>query len=145
MEKYCDLHLKSKGKLEAFAARILFLGGFMNQRKAKEMEKTILKLDFEKRRRNNRKQQEEIRKKAKTLVAQTLKTIANAQKGLEARRQLAQANNPQNVLKKGFTLTLDKENRAIKSIKEFIQKDSATLRFHDGSTGIKKNNREEDK
>ena len=78
-------------------------------------------------------------------MAQTLKTIANAQKGLEARRQLAQANNPQNVLKKGFTLTLDKENRAIKSIKEFIQKDSATLRFHDGSTGIKKNNREEHK
>ncbi len=145
MEKYCDLHLKSKGKLEAFAARILFLGGFMNQRKAKEVEKIILKLDFEKRRRNNRKQQEEIRKKAKTLVAQTLKTITNAQKGLEAHRQLAQANNPQNVLKKGFTLTLDKENRAIKSIKEFIQKDSATLRFHDGSTGIKKNNREEDK
>ncbi len=145
MEKYQDLHLKSKKNIEAFAALILSRVNILDQREVKQVEKTILKLDFEKRYRDNRKQQEEIRKKAKIMVTQTLKTFANAQKDLEAHRQLVQANDPQNVLKKGFTLTLDKENRAIKSIKEFNRKKSATLKFHDGSTGIIKNKREEDK
>ncbi len=136
MEKYQYLHLKSKKNIEAFAAQILSRIGLLNQRDVKQVEKTILKLDFGKRRRDNKKQQEEIRKKAKTLVAQTLKIFASAQRDLEARRHLVHANNPQNVLKKGFTLTLDKENHVIKTVKEFNQKKSGTLKFHDGSTEI---------
>jgi exodeoxyribonuclease VII large subunit len=145
MEKYQSLHLKSKKNIEAFAALILSRVNILNQKEVKQVEKTILKLDFEKRYRENRKHQEETRKKASILLAQTLKTIANTRKDLEAHRQLIQANDPQHVLKKGFTMTLDEENRAIKSVKAFNRKKSATLKFHDGSTGIIKNKREEDK
>ena len=136
MGKYRDLILKSKKNIGAFAAQVLSKVGILNQRDVKQVEKTILKLDFEKRRRDNRKKQEEIRKNAKTLVGQTLKIFTSAQKDLEARRHLVHANNPQNVLKKGFTLTLDRENQVIKTVKAFNQKKSGTLKFHDGSTEI---------
>jgi len=136
IEKYQDLNFKSKKNIEAFAVQILSRVGILNQREVKQVEKTILKLDFRKRRRDNKKQQEEIQKKAKTLVAQALKIFTSSQKDLEARRHLVHANNPQNVLRKGFTLTLDKGNQVIKTVKEFNQKRSGILKFHDGSTEI---------
>jgi exodeoxyribonuclease VII large subunit len=136
MGKYRDMIVKSKKNIETFAAQVLSRVGILNQRDVKQVEKTILKLDFEKRRRDNRKKQEEIRKNAKTLVGQTLKIFTSSQKDLEARRHLVHANNPQNVLKKGFTLTLDRENQVIKTVKAFNQKKRGTLKFHDGSTEI---------
>jgi exodeoxyribonuclease VII large subunit len=133
-----ELLIKNKANIESLAAIILSRVHTFNQQEVKQMEKTILKLDFEKRRRVNQKQQEEIRKKARNLLAQVLKTITNVQKNVEARMQLVQASNPDQVLKKGFTLTLDEEKRVIKSVNEFNQKQKATLKFHDGSTSISK-------
>ena len=66
-----------------------------------------------------------------------------AQKEINARCQLVQASDPQQILKKGFTLTLDKEDRVIKTLEEFNRKESATLKFHDGSAEIIKKNKEE--
>ena len=133
-----ELLIKNKATIESLAAVILSRVHTFNQREVKQTEKTILKLDFVKRRRVNQKQREEIREKARGLLARVLKTITNVQRDVEARMQLVQASNPDQVLKKGFTLTLDEEKRAIKTVDEFNQKQKATLKFHDGSTKIKK-------
>jgi exodeoxyribonuclease VII large subunit len=133
-----ELLIKNKANIESLSAVILSRVHTFNQREVKQMEKTIFKLDFEKRRRVNQKQQEEIREKARGLLVRVLKTINNVQRDVEVRMQLVQASNPDQVLKKGFTLTLDEEKRVIKSVNEFNQKQKATLKFHDGSTKIKK-------
>jgi len=131
-----ELLIKNKANIESLAAVILSRVHTFNQREVRQMEKTILKLDFEKRRRVNQKQREEIREKARGLLARVLKTITNIQKSVEARMQLVQANNPDQVLKKGFTLVLDEEKRVIKTVDEFNHRQKATLKFHDGSTKI---------
>lgn len=137
-----ELLIKNKSNIESLAAVILSRVDTLSQREFKQMEKTILKLDFEKRRRVNQKQREEIREKARSLLAQVQKTITNVQRNVEARMQLVQASDPHQILKKGFTLTLDEEKQVIKSINEFNQKQKATLKFHDGSTKIIKDNEE---
>jgi exodeoxyribonuclease VII large subunit len=133
-----ELLIKNKANIASLAAVILSRINTLNQREVKQMQKTILKLDFEKRRRVNQKQREEIREKARSLLTQVLKTITNVQKNIEARIQLVKASDPHQILKKGFTLTLDEEKHVIKSVNEFNQKQEATLKFHDGSTKIKK-------
>ncbi|MGD2092703.1 MAG: exodeoxyribonuclease VII large subunit [Candidatus Aminicenantes bacterium] len=133
-----ELLIKNKANIQSLAALILSRVDALNQREVKYMEKTILKLDFEKRHRVNQKQREDIREKARSLLTQVLKTITNVQKNIEARIQLVKASNPDQILKKGFTLTLDEEKRVIKSVNQFNQKQEATLKFHDGSTKIKK-------
>lgn len=135
-----ELLIKNKSNIASLAAVILSRVDTLNQREVKQMEKTILKLDFEKRRRVNQRQREEIREKARSLLTQVLKTITNVQKNIEARMQLVQASNPDQILKKGFTLTLDEEKHVIKSVNEFNQKQKATLKFHDGSTKVIKYN-----
>ncbi|MDQ1353270.1 MAG: Exonuc protein [Acidobacteriota bacterium] len=116
----------------------------LRQRELKQVEKTILKLDFEKRRRDSLKQQEEIRRKARNLLAQALKNFNDAREDIRVRKQLVQANDPQNILEKGFTLTLDEGNRVIKSLKEFMQKERAILKFHDGAARVKNESKKEE-
>ncbi len=131
-----ELLIKNKANIQSLAVVILSRVYTFNQREVKQMEKTVLKLDFEKRRRANQKQREEIREKARGLLARALKTITNVQRNVKASMQLVQASNPHRILKKGFTLALDEEKRVIKSVDEFNQKQKATLKFHDGSTSI---------
>ncbi|HLP61874.1 MAG TPA: exodeoxyribonuclease VII large subunit [Candidatus Deferrimicrobium sp.] len=138
LEKIRDIHFKNKKNIEISAAAVLSRTITLNRKEVKQVEKTISKLDFEKRRRDSRKQQEEIRRKARNLLTQALKNLNDAQKDLAVRRQLVQANDPQNILEKGFSLTLDEANRVIKSLHEFEQKESAILKFHDGAARVKK-------
>ncbi|MCP5102991.1 MAG: hypothetical protein GY950_06420 [bacterium] len=143
LEKGRDSRSRSRKDIGTMAGLVLSRAGTVNQRECLQMEKTISKLDFEKRGRDNRVQQEEVRRKARNLLAQALKNLSDAQKTMDARRELAQASDPRNILKKGFTLTLDEENRVIKSSKEFEQKKHASLKFHDGSVEITKRKTEE--
>jgi len=143
VNRYRDLHLKSEKHIGSITALILSRIHVLNQRELKQVEKTILKLDFEKRRRDNRKQQKEVRQKARFLFSQSVKKINDSQKDINARCQLVQASDPQQILKKGFTLTLDKDNQVITTLKEFKRKESAILKFHDGSTKIKKSKENE--
>jgi exonuclease VII large subunit len=108
------------------------------QRERKQVEKIIAKMDFEKRRNLNISQQEDIREKARRLIVQVQKIIDNVRNNLVSQIHLIQASNPHQILKKGFTLVLDKDNRVIKSVNEFNQKQEAILKFHDGSTNINK-------
>ena len=100
------------------------------------MEKTIGKLDFEKRDRDNFHRREDIGRNARTLIALALRNTDQSRRGLDARVQLVRASDPVNILKKGFTMTLDKENRVIKTVTDFDREKSATLKFHDGSAEI---------
>jgi len=143
VNRYRDLHLKSEKHIGSITALILSRIHVLNQRELKQVEKTILKLDFEKRRRDNRKQQKEVRQKARFLFSQSVKKINDSQKDINARCQLVQASDPQQILKKGFTLTLDKDNQVITTLKEFKRKESAILKFHDGSAKIKKSKENE--
>ncbi|NIM14959.1 MAG: hypothetical protein GTO45_23585 [Candidatus Aminicenantes bacterium] len=137
-KNYQDLQFKSRQDIQSLAASILTRTNILQQREANQVKKTIAKLDFEKLYRNNRQQQEGIGKTVQSLLIQGLKKINTTQKALNAYTQLVQASDPQQILKKGFTLTLDEKNRVIKSVKEFNQKKEATLKFHDGTTEIKK-------
>jgi exonuclease VII large subunit len=142
VNRYRGLHLKSEEHIRSITALIRSRLHVLNQRELKQVEKAILKLDFEKRGRDNRKQQEELRQKSRFLFSQALKKLNHSQKDINAGCRLVQAGDPQQILKKGFTLVLDQENQVIKSLETFKEKESATLKFHDGSTGIKKNKEE---
>ncbi len=131
-----DLHLRDKKNITRLTRSILARAGSLNRREVRQVEKTVGKLDFEKRDRDNLQQREHLRQNARTLVARALKNADHTQRGLETRVQLVRAMDPRNILKKGFTLTLDEENRVIKTVTEFDRKKSATLKFHDGSADI---------
>jgi len=100
------------------------------------VEKTMGKLDFEKRDRDNLRRREDIRRNARSLIALALRNTDQTRRGLDARVQLVRASDPLNILKKGFTLTLDEGNRVIKTVTDFDREKSATLKFHDGSAEI---------
>ena len=136
--KYRELLFKHKENLRSSAALILSRVHTFRQREVKLVEKTITRLDFSRRQRYHRKEQEEIRKKARVVLAQALRKINFTGKDLKALGQLVKASDPHQVLKKGFTLTLDEENRVIASLEVFNRKEGAVLKFHDGSTTIKK-------
>lgn len=131
-----DLHLRDKKNITGFTRSILARTDTLNRREVRQVEKTVGKLDFEKRDRDNLRRREDIRRNARTLIALALKNTDQTRRGLDQRVQLVRASDPRNILKKGFTLTLDEENRVIKTVTDFDRKKSATLKFHDGSAEI---------
>jgi exodeoxyribonuclease VII large subunit len=137
-KNYQNRQFKSRQDIQSLTASIFTRTNVLHQREVNQVKKATAKLDFKKLYRNNRQQQEGIRKKTQSLLTQGLKKINTTQKDLNTHSQLVQASDPQQILKKGFTLTLDEANRAIKSVKVFNQKKEATLRFHDGTTKIQK-------
>lgn len=145
LEQSVSYTVRDQGRrITVLTRQLLEKTAALRQRELKQVEKTILKLDFEKRRRDSRKQQEEIRHKARNLLAQALKNFNDAREDIEVRKQLVQANDPQNILEKGFTLTLDEADRVIKSLKEFVQKERAILKFHDGAARVKNESKKEE-
>jgi exodeoxyribonuclease VII large subunit len=138
VESCVGLYVKNKKNIAGLTGLVLARGRVQNRREIGQVQKTIGKLDFDKRYRDNLKLREEITRNANTLLSLSLKYIAGARRDIEARTQLARASDPQSILKKGFSLTLDERNRIIKSLSDFEQHESATLKFHDGSTGIVK-------
>lgn len=145
LEQSVTYTVRDQGRrISVLTRQLLEKTSMLRQREVKQVEKTILKLDFEKRRRDSRKQQEEIRHIARNLFAQAQKNHNDAREDIGVRRQLVQANDPQNILEKGFTLTLDDGNRVIKSLREFEQKESAILKFHDGAARVKKDSKKEE-
>ena len=104
----------------------------------KQIEKTILKIDFAKRVRVNREQVRDIRHIGRDILRRTGRTVLEKEKTLQSLADLIKASDPENILKKGFTLTLDGEDRVIKSLVEFGKTGAGRLRFHDGIVKIKK-------
>ena len=98
-------------------------------------------MDFIKQVRENKKRKTEIFKRSDDLIASALKILKESRKDLDSHMQLVKASEPLEILKKGFTLTLDEDQKIIKSVKEFNRKGRATLKFFDGRSGIKKENK----
>ena len=97
-----------------------------------------MRLDFEKRRRDNQKQKDALLKYAAAVLDGAKKKVAADSERITARMHLVKASDPQNVLKKGFSLVMDENNRVLKSVDQFNRKGKAVLTFHDGAVKIKK-------
>jgi|GEM_PF-1511650 len=147
IRKSLDLRLKNRHNIRNLTAVVRARILSLHHRERKQIEKTILRLDLKKQQRKNRQLLELLRDKARYLMDSSSKKILETDKNLQNYRDLVRASDPQNILKKGFTLTLDEENHVIKTAKQFHQRhtDTATLRFFDGTVSIRKNqdNREE--
>jgi len=128
----------SSGKkgIELFASIILSRIAAIRKRESIQMEKAIAKLDFKKIDRYNQKKQKYILSNIRNLFSTSHRKINLSLKTLEDRIQLIKANDLHQILKKGFTLTLDQHNRVIKSLREFQDQDSAILKFHDGTVWV---------
>lgn len=144
------LQLKHHHQINTMTGNIISRAGLINRRETGQVHKTIQKMDFDRRLRLNRQQRGEMAKRANTALATAARVLNNAAGDLETRTRLVKASDPQHILKKGFTLTLDENNNVITTVKDFEGKQKAVLRFHDGTAPItldsqqkKKNNREE--
>jgi exodeoxyribonuclease VII large subunit len=109
----------------------------LRKREEKQIGKTILRIDFQKRIKENETSKTEIHHLAQSVIRQSKRVILDKEKNLQNRIDLIKASDPDNILKKGFTLTLDRDDRIIKTLKEFNKTQNTRLRFHDGMIKIK--------
>lgn len=70
------------------------------------------------------------------LKSTTLMLLQEQKHGLESKDQLLQLISPDNILKKGYTLTI-KNNKIVKSVSEIKSGDNLINRFHDGDIKVK--------
>jgi exonuclease VII large subunit len=68
------------------------------------------------------------------VTEQINKKIENSKKDIQAKTDLINAHNPENILKKGFTLTLNDAGEIIKSMKDFNAEQGVKIKFADGIT-----------
>lgn len=125
-------------RIEKLAIQVLTLAAACQKREKKQVKKTILKIDFQKRKKTHDMLVKEIRHSAQNIIRQSKKVILDKERNLQSLFELVKASDPENILKKGFTLTLDNEDRVIKNLQQFNQVFDARLRFHDGIVKIKK-------
>lgn len=126
-----------KRRINSFVRQLVYKAESLNNREEKQIKKIILGVDFHKRNRENIKFVEKIKDLSKTGLNLSLTAISDEEKAIKSRRDLVYANDPERILEKGFTLTLDEKNRIIKSIKEFKKIDFPKLKFNDGIIKIK--------
>jgi exodeoxyribonuclease VII large subunit len=107
-----------------------------NHREDRESRKHILRLDFKKRFRENSRCQSEVTEMIRNGRNRSEQFFRVTENELSARRDLLKARDPTQVLKRGFTLTLDRDKRIVPSLKDFRKISAARLRFHDGESDI---------
>ena len=105
-------------------------------RENREFRKHILRLDFKKRFRENSRRHSEVAEIIRNIQERSGQIFRNTENELSARRELLVARDPERVLKRGYTLTLDKNKRIVPSLKEFGKISEARLRFYDGESDI---------
>jgi len=110
--------------------------GSVMKRENKLIDKTITRLDFHKRRQENQKSGKEILKIVKQILVMGARFISIKDKELIIKKDLVKASDPDLVLKKGFSLTLDENEQAVQSLKKFKTIKTAWLKFKDGITEI---------
>ncbi len=126
-----------KRRINSFVRQLVYKAESLNNREEKQIKKIILRVDFHKRDRENIKFVEKIKDLSKIGLNLSLTAISDEEKAIKSRRDIVCANDPERILEKGFTLTLDEKNRIIKSIKEFNEIDFPKLKFNDGIIKIK--------
>jgi exodeoxyribonuclease VII large subunit len=118
--------------------QILTLASALRKREERQVGKTVLKIDFQKRLKVNDTLLQEIRHLGQNVTRQSGKVILEQERNLQNLVDLIKASDPGNILKKGFTLTLDKDDRVIKTMRAFSEAENTRLKFHDGIVKIKK-------
>jgi exodeoxyribonuclease VII large subunit len=108
----------------------------INRRESRQLGKIISRLDTKKLARENRIVEGNTLNLARTTVERGRKYIMAVENNLVTRLNLARASDPDRILKKGFTLTLDKQNRVIPTLKRFQSARQARLKFQDGIIDI---------
>ena len=69
--------------------------------------------------------------------------IIQEEMSLLMKRDFVQLNDPGKILEKGFTLTLDKNDKPVTSLKKFRSVDIKKLRFFDGETYIEERRKDD--
>jgi exonuclease VII large subunit len=106
------------------------------KRQNQQVHKTIIRLDFEKRQQQNQKSKSDIFKSTKQILVMISRMITSKESELQAHRNLVRASDPELILKKGFSLTLDEKKQVVQSLKQFKKVKTAWLRFRDGLAEI---------
>ena len=130
--------LDQERRIENLAKQVLVLAAALGKREERQIGKTILRVDFQKRIKVNDMLKREIRHLSQNVVRLSRKNILDKERDLQSLIDLIKASDPENILKKGFTLTLDQYDRVIKTLQEFNKTIDTRLRFHDGIVKIKK-------
>lgn len=130
-----ELDLQTR-RLRDWTERLLSRGQLASQREDQLLRKTVTRLDFLKRRRENRRQRLELQTMARALLASGRKQLTDAERTVAAHTGLAQASDPERVLKKGFTMTLADDGTVVKSHEAFKKVGNARLKFYDGIAAI---------
>jgi exonuclease VII large subunit len=117
-------------------------GSAVNRMKLKNMQeqrsfrKHVSRFDFKKRFRENSRIQNLIAETLRGLGERVQRLFHFREEELCARRELAKARDPDQVLKQGFSLVLDRKKRIVPSLKEFKKLSTARLRFFDGESDV---------
>ena len=130
------IHDRARFSIDQKADFILSRMRFQNQQAAKQAGQTMEKLDFKKRRRESRKSISEVIDMTGRIFNRCEKLIQGKDQRLSTLHNLALASDPGQILKKGFTLALDDQNRVISTLKRFETLKRARLRFQDGISEI---------
>jgi exonuclease VII large subunit len=108
----------------------------LHHREGQSFRKCVSRFDFPKRFRENRLLKKELKDRLALAGERARQVLRNREKELSAHRDLVLARDPEQVLKRGFSLVLDKKKRVVPSKKAFEKITQARLRFHDGETDI---------
>ncbi len=122
-------------KKEVTSIRSLITALF--QRKWQQIHTTAQRLDFDKRNRHNLITLTQVNESAARLLSQGKGKLTESEKRVQALNNLVAANDPNLILGRGFTLTLDDQDHVVKTLKTFKTIKRGTLKFSDGSTRIK--------
>jgi exodeoxyribonuclease VII large subunit len=133
-----SLHImmNARTQMQGLMLSVFSRAGILSRREGQQVRKTILKMDFIKRRRENKKNRLAVGQAAVTVFSLAAKARRDAERTLTARTDLVRANHPDLILKKGFTMTLDEHHRVIKTLAAFRQFKEADLKFYDGIARI---------
>lgn len=104
--------------------------------KAADTVRVCRKLDLNKLLLGTMKKQQELKKMVQSIISSNTRKLQNSHKELHACIELVNASNPQRILKKGFTLTMDEQEAVIKTLEEFKKSAYKKLKFFDGTVEI---------
>lgn len=113
------------------------LAASLCQRHWQHLHTAVKRLDFDKRYRQNQLAVKQLQESGFSLLIQGKKRLAEVDQRIRALNDLVLASDPDLILKKGFTLTLDDQERVVKTYQSFKPLDRAILKFSDGTAIIK--------
>ena len=79
----------------------------------------------------------QVKESALRMLMQGKKKVTEVEKRVQTLNDLVTASDPDLILRKGFTLTLDDQDRVVKTLQAFKTLKRGTLKFSDGTTRIK--------